>query len=154
MTRRRPVSRAAAGLLCMAAMLIAGRGVSAHPTALTHVLITVNDSATLDVVFTTLALLLFVQRSPDMVMIGGVVVLLATGVLTPEETLKGMSNEGMITVAALFVVAAAVERYRRSHEIWTDLNARGLVSPVDTGLVSAADRDLANAQRVVMAADN
>ena len=62
------------------------------------------------VVFVTLTLLLFVQRAPDMVMIGGVVLLLAAGVLTPDEALKGMSNEGMITVAALFVVAAAVER--------------------------------------------
>jgi di/tricarboxylate transporter len=31
-------------------------------------------------------------------------------VITPDEALKGMSNEGMVTVAALFVVAAAVER--------------------------------------------
>jgi len=44
------------------------------------------------------------------VMIGGVVLLLAVGVITPDEALRGMSNEGMITVAALFVVAAAVER--------------------------------------------
>jgi di/tricarboxylate transporter len=62
------------------------------------------------VLLVTLGLLLFVQRAPDMVMIGGVVLLLAAGVLTPDEALKGMSNEGMITVAALFVVAAAVER--------------------------------------------
>ena len=62
------------------------------------------------VVLVTLALLLFVQRAPDMVMIGGVVLLLAAGVIKPDEALKGMSNEGMITVAALFVVAAAVER--------------------------------------------
>jgi di/tricarboxylate transporter len=65
---------------------------------------------TASVVFATLAALLFSQRGPDMAMIGGVVVLLAAGVLTPDEALKGMSNEGMITVAALFVVAAAVER--------------------------------------------
>ena len=65
---------------------------------------------TAGVVFVTLAALLFSQRGPDMAMIGGVVVLLAAGVLTPDEALKGMSNEGMITVAALFVVAAAVER--------------------------------------------
>jgi di/tricarboxylate transporter len=45
-----------------------------------------------------------------MVMIGAVVLLLAAGVIAPDEALKGMSNEGMITVAALFVVAAAVER--------------------------------------------
>jgi non-specific serine/threonine protein kinase/serine/threonine-protein kinase len=48
---------------------------------------------------------------------------------------------------------AAVERYRRSHEIWQDLRARGLVSPVDTGLVTASARNLARAQRLVMAAD-
>ena len=62
------------------------------------------------VVLATLAALLFVHRAPDMVMISGVVVLMATGVISPEEALKGMANEGMITVAALFVVAAAVER--------------------------------------------
>ena len=62
------------------------------------------------VVFCTLAALLFGQRAPDMAMIGGVVMLLAAGVLTPDEAFKGMSNEGMLTVAALFVVAAAVER--------------------------------------------
>jgi di/tricarboxylate transporter len=62
------------------------------------------------VVAATLALLLFVQRGPDMVMIAGVVVLMAAGVLEPDEALRGMANEGMITVAALFVVAAAIER--------------------------------------------
>ena len=62
------------------------------------------------VVVVSLGMLLFVQRAPDMVMIGGVVLLMASGVLTPDEALKGMSNEGMLTVAALFVVAAAVER--------------------------------------------
>ena len=62
------------------------------------------------VVCVTLVMLLVGRRAPDMVMIGGVVVLLAAGVLTPEEALKGMSNEGMLTVAALFVVAASIER--------------------------------------------
>ena len=58
----------------------------------------------------TLVGLLVVQRAPDMVMIFAVVVLLAAGIVSPEEALRGMSNEGMITVAALFVVAAAIER--------------------------------------------
>jgi di/tricarboxylate transporter len=62
------------------------------------------------IVLGTITSLLFVQRAPDMTMIGGAVLLLAAGVITPAETLGGMSNEGMITVAALFVVAAAVER--------------------------------------------
>ena len=58
----------------------------------------------------TLALLLSGRRPPDMAMMGAVIVLLFAGVLTPTEALSGMSNEGMISVAALFVVAAAVER--------------------------------------------
>jgi di/tricarboxylate transporter len=62
------------------------------------------------VITATLLAILFVQRSPDMAMIGGVVILLVSGVLTPQEAFQGMSNEGMLTVAALFVVAAAVER--------------------------------------------
>jgi di/tricarboxylate transporter len=62
------------------------------------------------VVLITLAMLLLGQRAPDMVMIGAVVVLLAAGILTPGEALAGMSNEGMLAVAALFVVAAAIER--------------------------------------------
>jgi di/tricarboxylate transporter len=62
------------------------------------------------VVLATLVMLLFGQRAPDMAMIGGVVALLAAGVLTPDEAFRGMGNEGMLTVAALFVVAAAVER--------------------------------------------
>jgi len=48
---------------------------------------------------------------------------------------------------------AAVDRYRRSHEIWKDLKALGLVSPVDTGLVTASARDLAHAEQLVIAAD-
>jgi len=62
------------------------------------------------VIAATLATILLLGRSPDMVMIGGVVLLLAVGVLTPAEALAGMGNEGMITVAALFVVAAAIDR--------------------------------------------
>ena len=62
------------------------------------------------VVVATLCCLLFIQRAPDMIMLGGVVVLMLAGVLAPAEALKGMANEGMIAVAALFVVAAGVER--------------------------------------------
>jgi di/tricarboxylate transporter len=58
----------------------------------------------------TLVMLLQGRCAPDMVMMGAVVVLLFAGILTPDEALGGMSNEGMLTVAALFVVAAAVER--------------------------------------------
>ena len=62
------------------------------------------------VVVGTLLGLMFIQRAPDMIMLGGVVVLMLAGVLAPAEALRGMANEGMIAVAALFIVAAAVER--------------------------------------------
>jgi len=62
------------------------------------------------VVTVVILLLLFLQRAPDLVMLGSVVVLMAVGIITPDEAFKGMSNEGMLTVAALFIVAASVER--------------------------------------------
>jgi di/tricarboxylate transporter len=62
------------------------------------------------VVICTLGAVLLIQRAPDMLLIGGVVALMAAGVLSPEEALKGMSNEGMVTVAGLFIVAAAIDR--------------------------------------------
>ena len=43
-------------------------------------------------------------------------------------------------------LAAALETHRKSLAIWSDLNARKLVSPVDTGRVSAAERAVAHAE--------
>jgi tetratricopeptide (TPR) repeat protein len=63
-------------------------------------------------------------------------------------------RRGMVAPDRREYRALAVERYRRSHEIWADLQARGLVSPVDTGLVSASARNLADAGRLVVAADS
>ncbi len=67
-------------------------------------------SFTAVVLFAVLAVILLVQRSPDMAMLGGVVALLAAGILTPGDAFVGMANQGMLTVAALFVVAAGMER--------------------------------------------
>jgi tetratricopeptide (TPR) repeat protein len=41
---------------------------------------------------------------------------------------------------------AALELYRRSDAIWSDLNARGLVNPTDTGRVTAAKRAVTRAE--------
>ena len=46
--------------------------------------------------------------APYLVLLGAVVFLLLVGVLTPATALAGFANEGVITVAALFVVAAAL----------------------------------------------
>ncbi|MGM7702957.1 SLC13 family permease [Pseudalkalibacillus sp. Hm43] len=56
------------------------------------------------------ALLLELAR-PDMIVFSVLVIFLITGLLTPEEALKGFSNEGMLTVALLFIVAGAVQKH-------------------------------------------
>ncbi len=45
---------------------------------------------------------------PDVILVGGVVLLMLTNILTPGEALSGMANEGMITVGVLFIVGAAM----------------------------------------------
>jgi di/tricarboxylate transporter len=55
-----------------------------------------------------LYLLAFTRYSPDIVMLGGVTLLLLLNILTPEDALAGLSNEGMVTVGALYVVVAGL----------------------------------------------
>lgn len=53
-------------------------------------------------------LLMFTRFAPDIVLVSGVVMLLLAGVLTPEEALSGLANEGMITVGVMYVVVAGL----------------------------------------------
>ncbi|MCG5535616.1 SLC13 family permease [Ectothiorhodospira mobilis] len=55
-----------------------------------------------------LAVLTLTRTAPDLVFLGGVVVLLLTGVITPAEAFSGFANEGVITIAALYVVVAGL----------------------------------------------
>jgi di/tricarboxylate transporter len=55
-----------------------------------------------------LGTLVFTRLTPDVVMMAALTVLAVTGTLTPGEALSGFSNPGLMTVAALFVVAAGV----------------------------------------------
>jgi di/tricarboxylate transporter len=48
--------------------------------------------------------------APSLTLFTAVVVLMVTGVITPAEAFTGFSNPAPITVAALFVLAGAVER--------------------------------------------
>ena len=52
--------------------------------------------------------LAFTRFSPDIVMVGGLTVLLLVGILTPAEALSVLANEGMVTVGALYVVVAGL----------------------------------------------
>ncbi len=47
--------------------------------------------------------------APDIVMMGGVTILLVSGVLSPAEALGGLANEGLITVAVLYVVVSGLQ---------------------------------------------
>ncbi len=55
-----------------------------------------------------LALVFIPRVSPDVVLMGALTALSVTGVLTPKEALSGFSNSGLMTIAALFVVAAGI----------------------------------------------
>ncbi len=62
----------------------------------------------LAVVLATVALLAITSIGPDVVMVGGVTLLMLAGVLAPKEALAGLSNEGMATVGAMYVVVAGL----------------------------------------------
>ncbi|MCF6218287.1 MAG: SLC13 family permease [Gammaproteobacteria bacterium] len=53
--------------------------------------------------------LLLSRVSADVIIVGGLMILLLVGILTPQEALSGMANEGMATVALLFIVAAGLK---------------------------------------------
>ncbi|MFD2113318.1 SLC13 family permease [Thiorhodococcus fuscus] len=60
------------------------------------------------VVVCVIGSLALTRWSADLVLVGGLSLLLLAGVLTPAEALQGFSNAGMVTVAVLYVVAAGL----------------------------------------------
>ena len=65
---------------------------------------------TLAVILTTVLTLVRDWVSPSVAVFGATVVLMVVGITTAEEAFSGFSNPAPITVAALFVVARAVEK--------------------------------------------
>jgi len=63
---------------------------------------------TLGLVVALFLMLAFSTLAPDLILMLGVLALLVTQVLTPGEALAGLSNEGVATVAVLYVVGAGV----------------------------------------------
>jgi len=63
---------------------------------------------TLALVLVEVGLLAFTRYSPDIIMMGGLTLLLVTGVLSPAESLSGLANEGMVTVGVLYIVVAGL----------------------------------------------
>jgi di/tricarboxylate transporter len=63
---------------------------------------------TLSVVAGCFAMMAFTRTSPDIIMSAGLTVLLLSGVLLPEEALAGFANQGMLTVAVLYIVVSGL----------------------------------------------
>ncbi len=63
---------------------------------------------TLGVMGLVFGLLAGTRVSPDVILCGGVTLLVTLQVLTPAEAIAGMANEGMVTVALLFIVAVGL----------------------------------------------
>jgi di/tricarboxylate transporter len=64
----------------------------------------------ISVVVVMLGFLALTKIGPDTVLMGGVTLLLITGILSPREALSGLANEGMVTVGVLYIVAAGIHR--------------------------------------------
>jgi di/tricarboxylate transporter len=64
---------------------------------------------TLGVIVGIFAVLVFKDLDTDVVLTGGITILLVTGVLSAKEALGGLANEGIVTIAVLYVVVAGLE---------------------------------------------
>lgn len=60
------------------------------------------------VVLLCMVALIIGRIAPELVLFAGLMVLLSAGILTPTEAFTGFANEGVITIALLYVVAAGV----------------------------------------------
>ncbi|MGB5612495.1 MAG: SLC13 family permease [Sedimenticolaceae bacterium] len=63
---------------------------------------------TLAVVAACFFMMALSRVSPDIIMTAGLTVLLLSGVLSPQEGLAGFANQGMLTVAVLYVVVSGL----------------------------------------------
>src|SRR3546814_1918545 len=72
---------------------------------------------TVAVIVVTLAMLLWERFSPDRVLVAAAGALMVSGVLTPAEALTGFWNPGVLTVAVLFVLVAALRSEEHTSEL-------------------------------------
>src|SRR3990172_12828379 len=70
---------------------------------------------TISVLLSILALLATTNVAADFAMLGGLTLLMIVGIVSPREALAGMAEPAMITVAALFIVAAGIRETGALH---------------------------------------
>ncbi len=63
---------------------------------------------TLAIVLLSFGLLAYKSHAPDVILLGALTALLVTGILTPQQALAGLANEGMVTVGILYVVVSGL----------------------------------------------
>ena len=63
---------------------------------------------TLAVVLLSFGLLAYKGHAPDVILLGALTTLLVSGILTPQQALAGLANEGMVTVGVLYVVVSGL----------------------------------------------
>ena len=79
---------------------------------------------TLGVVVFCFTLLVFTNIAADIALLAGLTLLLLFGVLTPDQALSGLANEGMVTVGILFIIAAAQKETGAIHWLTRTLFGR------------------------------
>lgn len=62
---------------------------------------------------------------PDFIVFCALATLLLTGILSPADALRGFSNEGMLTVALLFLIAGAVQQSGMLNQLVTKAMGSG-----------------------------
>ena len=58
----------------------------------------------LSIVLLCFGLLASNRFSPDLILMGGLTLFLVSGIVSPAQALAGLANEGMVTVAVLYIV--------------------------------------------------
>ncbi len=64
---------------------------------------------TAGVILSAFVLMAVTEVATDVILVGAITLLLVSGVLTPAEAFAGLSNQGIITVAVLYVVVAGLD---------------------------------------------
>ncbi len=72
---------------------------------------------TLIIIALCFALLASNRYSPDTILMGGLTLLLVSGVISSKEALMGFANEGMVTVGVLFIVVTGLRETGGIHWI-------------------------------------
>ncbi|MAT15743.1 MAG: SLC13 family permease, partial [Planctomyces sp.] len=65
---------------------------------------------TLGVLAIVLLALIFMKAGPDLILIGGLTLLVVLGVVPAEAAISGFASKGLLTVAFLYVVAEGVRQ--------------------------------------------